>query len=213
QPTEDDKRRFRQRYQINPNKLNIAIVGTSGSGKSTFLNSLRGLSPRDPGAAASGFNETTDRVQGYPDVRNPEITWYDVPGANTPRVSGWRYFVDQGLYVFDVLVVVFADRFTQTAGTLIGNANKCHIPAFLVRTKADQLVNNAIADSGDTMSREEAKEQVVRETRETVQVNLLRSGLPNQRVYIVSRAGMKRLITHQDSSDVVDEQQFLDDIV
>ncbi|KAF9047495.1 hypothetical protein BJ165DRAFT_1526800 [Panaeolus papilionaceus] len=114
---------------------------------------------------------------------------------NTPRNSGWRYFVNQDLYVFYVLVVGFVDRFTQTAGTPIGNASKRHIPVFLVRTKAAHLIQNAIEDSGDTLTRVQAKERVVRKTRETVQVNLSRLELPNQRVYIVSKPGMRRLTT------------------
>ncbi|PPR03402.1 hypothetical protein CVT24_012527 [Panaeolus cyanescens] len=212
-PTEEGKLQFRQRYGVRTDKINIAIVGESGVGKSSLLNSLRGLSPGDPNAARSGFNETTDFVRGYADTRDEKIVWYDVPGANTPRVQGWMYFVQQGLFVFDVLVIVFADRFTQTAGTLINNANKCSIPAFLVRTKADQLIYNAKSDAARPLSDQAAREMVVDQTRHMVEANLAQLGLPNQRVYIVSRTAMKKLVLNQPNHDIIDEQMFLDDII
>ncbi|KAF9038190.1 interferon-inducible GTPase-domain-containing protein [Panaeolus papilionaceus] len=212
-PTEEIKQRFRQRYRIQDSKINIAIVGEAGMGKSSLLNALRGLSPRDRGAAPTGFNETTAIVQGYPDLRNPNIVWYDVPGASTPTVQGWMYFAEQGLFVFSLIVVVFADRFTQTTGTLISNANKCSIPAFLVRTKADQLVRNVLDDYEDEpLSDREARELVVTETRQMVAGNLARLKLPMQRVYIVSKFAMKRLVSSGDTSAVIDEQRVLDDI-
>ncbi|KAF9038188.1 interferon-inducible GTPase-domain-containing protein [Panaeolus papilionaceus] len=215
QPNEETKQQFRQRYNIQDTKINIGIVGESGTGKSSLLNALRGLSPRDQGAARCGFNETTAFVQGYPDRRNPNIVWYDVPGANTPTVRGWTYFAAQGLYVFTIIVVVFSDRFTETAGTLITNANKCSIPAFLVRTKGDQLVQGAQYDWDDDepLSDEAARQIVVKETRKMVSDNLARLKLPDQTVYIVSRFAMKDLVTKGDKRAVIDEQRVLDDIL
>ncbi|KAF9038191.1 interferon-inducible GTPase-domain-containing protein [Panaeolus papilionaceus] len=214
-PTEEIKQKFRGQYGIQDNKINIAVVGESGMGKSSLLNALRGLSPKDQGAARCGFNETTATVQGYPDLRNPNIVWYDVPGANTPTIQGWMYFAEQGLFVFNVMVVVFADRFTQTTGTLIDNANKCSMPSFLVRTKADQLVRNAKYDYDDDepLSDDAAQKLVVTATRKMVSDNLARLRLPRQTVYIVSKFAMKKLVTSGDMSSVIDEKRILDDIL
>ncbi|KAF9047496.1 immunity-related GTPases-like protein, partial [Panaeolus papilionaceus] len=174
--------------------FNIAIVGESGMGKSTLLNAVRGLLSGDPGAAVTGFNESTTIIQGYPDPRNSSIIWYDVPGADTPSINGWRYFTQQGLYIFDALVVVFCDRFTQTAGTLISNAESCNIPIFLVRTKADQILRDIQADSDGEVKEEEARGICLRETERMVQENLSKIGVSHRRTYVVSRPGMKAFV-------------------
>ncbi|PPQ65200.1 hypothetical protein CVT24_011386 [Panaeolus cyanescens] len=214
QPTEEDKRHFRKQYGIQVDKINIAITGASGTGKSSFINALRGLSPGDPGAASAGFDETTEVIQGYADPRHPNIVWYDVPGANTPRIRGWTYFTHQGLFVFDVIVVLFCDRFTETVGTLISNANKCSIPSFLIRTKADQLIRNMRDDAPSSMSDEAVRELVIKNTRKMAGVNLRRLQLPDQRVYIVSKEAMKKwVVAHELSASSVDEMEFLQDIL
>ncbi|CAF4031106.1 unnamed protein product, partial [Rotaria sordida] len=48
-------------------ELNIAITGSPGSGKSTFINTIRRLKPTDPDAAKVGTTETTTKAQQYRD--------------------------------------------------------------------------------------------------------------------------------------------------
>ncbi|KAI6103783.1 hypothetical protein EDD17DRAFT_1608281, partial [Pisolithus thermaeus] len=55
------------------------------------------------------------RISRYPDPNsdNPFV-WYDIPGAGTLSQPDWLYFNNQGLYVFDCIIVLFDSRFTQT---------------------------------------------------------------------------------------------------
>ncbi|KAG6924475.1 immunity related GTPase cinema [Chelydra serpentina] len=52
-------------------RLNIAITGESGSGKSTFINVIRNLGDEDTGAAETGVVETTYEPQPYPHPQYP----------------------------------------------------------------------------------------------------------------------------------------------
>jgi len=65
---------------------NVAITGNSGTGKSSLNNALRGLKPRDDGAAAVGVKETTLDPHGYDfEPAGPEMRLWDLPGAGTPK--------------------------------------------------------------------------------------------------------------------------------
>ncbi|KAF8153893.1 hypothetical protein B0H34DRAFT_719518 [Crassisporium funariophilum] len=124
------------------------------------------------------------------------------------------YFMDQGLYIFDVIVVVFSDRFSQTAGTLLHNAHRCGIPVYLVRTKADHLVRNVRKDRrrqklDDTQAREILKS----ETQQVVNDNLTMLNLPIQPVYLVSQDGMREWVREGNVSNTMDEQRILNSLL
>jgi predicted GTPase len=206
-PTAEQIQQSREHHGYGKHALNIALVGESGVGKSALLNAVRGLWPDDPGAAEVGVDETTAEVQGYVDQRHPEVKWFDVPGANTPHISGWLYFMDQHLYIFDVLVIVFSDRFTQTIGTLLRNAYQCGIRTFLVRTKADQLIQNLKNERRmRRLNDAQAKKKFVDDTQAMVYKNLRKLELPLQPVFIVSTTGMRDWVTEGDITNVMDEQ-------
>ncbi|PPR03394.1 hypothetical protein CVT24_012519 [Panaeolus cyanescens] len=211
-PSLSDIRRIRRRFNYEYKRFNVAIVGESGMGKSTLLNSLRGLLSSDPGAARPGFNETTMSVKAYNDAYYNWFKWYDVPGANTPTITGWRYFTKQGLFIFDALIIVFCDRFTQTTGTLISHAETCGVPVFLVRTKADQLINNIQVDSDNEIDEAQARQICLKDTQSMVDINLQRMDLPPRMSYVVSRRAMREYVVKRDKREVLNEDVLIEDL-
>jgi len=110
-PTEEEFQSAKTRIRYDPEKLHLAICGNSGSGKSSLINAFRSLKNIDPGAASTGVNETTISVTRYPDPHDQlprsRIIWFDVPGAGTLKVPGWQYFNEQGLFIFDIIILVY----------------------------------------------------------------------------------------------------------
>ena len=110
-PTEQEFLSAKARIQYDPEKLHFAICGNSGSGKSSLVNALRGLKNSDPGAASTGVAETTMSITRYPDPHEElpysRFIWFDVPGAGTLNVPGWQYFNEQGLFIFDIIILVY----------------------------------------------------------------------------------------------------------
>lgn len=72
-----------RRFNLDTNKYNWCIIGNSGAGKSTLVNTLRGLKPKDEGAAAVGIVETTHERKAYPMPNYPYATIWDLPGGGT----------------------------------------------------------------------------------------------------------------------------------
>ena len=110
-PTEAQFQSAKIRIQYDPDKLHFAICGNSGSGKSSLINAFRGLANFDPGAAPTGVIETTTSITRYPDPHNElphsRFIWFDIPGAGTLNVPGWQYFNEQGLFIFDIIILVY----------------------------------------------------------------------------------------------------------
>ncbi|XP_052775825.1 uncharacterized protein LOC128213809 [Mya arenaria] len=60
-------------------QMNIAVTGEPRTGKSSFINSIRGLKADDPGAAEVSLFETTMNLRCYPHPDNPNLRIWDLP--------------------------------------------------------------------------------------------------------------------------------------
>ncbi|KAI7853368.1 interferon-inducible GTPase-domain-containing protein [Circinella umbellata] len=89
---------------------NVAVVGVSGTGKSSLINGIMGCHDGDARAAKTGEKETTEKPKGYqhPDLHTM-ILW-DMPGAGTYEHKSETYFNEKFLYAFDTLIIVIAER-------------------------------------------------------------------------------------------------------
>ncbi|KIK45939.1 hypothetical protein CY34DRAFT_800951 [Suillus luteus UH-Slu-Lm8-n1] len=221
-PSPEEYSAFRAKIQHTGGFFHVAVSGVAGSGKSSLVNAFRGKHNMDFDAAAVGVNETTLAVARYPDP-NPSsrFVWYDVPGAGTLKVPDWKYFNDQGLFVFDCIIVVVNNRFTATDVALLSNARRFGIPALIVRSKADQHIRNLMKDIGYNSDDEggnkasyfvQARDQYVAETAHSIRTNLQEANLPDRPVYLVSNVALQAAVTGKTPKKLLDEVKLLTDL-
>ena len=72
-------------------KVEIGILGESHRGKSTFINTIRGLKPGDPESAEVDYKECTTDVKSYIFPNNPNIKLIDCPGVGTDKFKRETY--------------------------------------------------------------------------------------------------------------------------
>lgn len=190
--------------QYDESNFHFAVVGRAGCGKSSLINAFRNLRNKQPGAAPTGTKETTLEIGRYPDPGDQPprkwMIWFDVPGAGTHRISLHDYFIKQGLYMFDLIVLAIGDRFEEIDARILENCARFDIPTFIVRSKADMHILNSMKEYDDEYERIEddpdcykrCRDAFIEDTRQTVDDEMTRQGLPTQPVYIVSRDVLRR---------------------
>lgn len=214
-PTREEYKDAMRRIQYDQNKFHFAIIGGAGSGKLSLINAFRNLLNTDPGAAKPGTTETTPEIKRYPDPGTTPprqwIVWYDVSSDGTGTGAGTGtecipppnhdYFVRQGLFVFDLVVLAIGDRFEESDVRMVEDYTRFQIPIFIMRSKADIHILNSMKEYGDYRRVEEnpalyakCRDEFIFETQRTVREGLARSRqkLPDQEVYIVSRNVLQR---------------------
>ncbi|KAG1846269.1 interferon-inducible GTPase-domain-containing protein [Suillus subluteus] len=229
-PSEADIVWIKTEYRYSPGFLHLAVVGSSGGGKSSFINAVRGLSNNDPIAAPTGIVETTDAVTRYTDPRpDSQIFWYDVPGAGTPNMPDWQYFNNLGLYIFDCIIVLFDNRFSDSDLAILRACEQfTNIKVFIVRSKSDQHINNMVLDrmqrgfdpfhaDDETRARfqqikTETRRKLIDETYQNVQTNLESNNISPKRVYIVCKDAVHAIWNNSPSPMAIDEAELQNDV-
>ena len=125
--------------------VNIGVVGRAGVGKSTFINAYRNIEyDDDEGAAPVGVTQTTMEACAYPDPKHENITVWDVPGVGTKEFPRQSYLTNEkvGIDRYDFVIILSSSRFTEDEIWLREEMARLQKPAFLVRSKVMQDVNN-----------------------------------------------------------------------
>lgn len=128
-------------------RMNVAVTGNAGVGKSLLINRLRRIRPGADGWAPVGIEETTMTPTAYEFPGEPRVRLWDLPGAGTEAFPLETYIQTMGLRYFDRVIIVSAGRFTSTEVALKAELERKGVPYVMVRTKVDIDVANNLEDN------------------------------------------------------------------
>jgi len=162
--------------------LNVAVIGRSGVGKSSFINAIRSLTADDEGGAPVGVKETTvDVDRSYPHPTNSLLKFWDLPGVGTDRFPRQTYLSRIKVDRFDFFLLITADRFTEDDTWLGKEFAKRNKKYFFVRTKVEADISN----NQQARRNKQNEDDVVRDIRESTQEHLKKNGCENVPVFLI----------------------------
>lgn len=139
-------------------KVNVALIGEPGVGKSSLMNAIAGRKVAQTGA----IGETTLTVQGIPHDDVEGLVFWDLPGCGTPNHPRETYIEDQNLLTsYDVFVLVTEKRIRQGDEWLYRKLRKeAGKPIFVVRTHFDQVVDEIDDETARRLITDDIRKQL-----------------------------------------------------
>ncbi|XP_072298251.1 T-cell-specific guanine nucleotide triphosphate-binding protein 2-like [Eucyclogobius newberryi] len=161
--------------------LTIAVTGETGSGKSTFVNALRGLKNSDEGAAPAGVVETTMEPTEYLHPYYPNVKIWDLPGIGTTNFTADEYLEKMEFEKFDFFIIVSDTRFRENDAKLAQKIQNLEKKFYFVRSKID---HNIIDEKRD--KKEFNEEETLKRIRDDCIQGLKQLKIKSPKVFLVS---------------------------
>lgn len=162
--------------------LEVAVIGESGTGKSSFINALREVSPEEEGAANVGVVETTMEKTPYQHPKYPKVTFWDLPGTGTPNFLPDTYLETVGFTSYDFFIIISSSRFSLNDAALAQKIKEAGKKFYFVRTKVDSdLYNEKI-----TKPKSFKRERVLQQIQDNCLANLNNIGVAEPCIFLVS---------------------------
>ncbi|KAM6150857.1 LOW QUALITY PROTEIN: interferon-gamma-inducible GTPase 10-like [Erethizon dorsatum] len=158
--------------------LEVAVK-ESGTGKSSFINALRGLGHEEEGAADVGVVETTMKKTPY-HPKYPNMTFWDLPGTGTPKYAPDTYLETMGFASFDFFIIISSSHFSLNDALLAQKIKETGKKFYFVGSKVDSDLYNEQEAKPQSFKRE----RVLQQTRDYCLANLSDIGVPH--IFLVS---------------------------
>ncbi|CAK7300004.1 Interferon-inducible GTPase 5 [Vulpes lagopus] len=140
-------------------RLDIGITGGTGSGKSTFVNAIRGLGDEDPRPAYTGVVEMSVDPTPCAHPKYPNVIIWDLPGIDTPTFQAKKYFQQVLLDHYNFLLIITLESFTAHHTQLACEILQLGMRFYFIRSKVDVDIAASCSRCPSTFSEERALSQ------------------------------------------------------
>nr|XP_032659131.1 interferon-inducible GTPase 5-like isoform X2 [Chelonoidis abingdonii] len=126
-----------QQWALEYTRLDIAIMGERGCGKSSFIKAMWGLFDEDEDAAPVGEEEMMMEPTAYQHPKHPSVTFWRLPIGGTENFQPKAYLQQLKFVCYDFFIIMGLEEFTPTHAELAQEIHNRGKMCYFVRSKVD----------------------------------------------------------------------------
>lgn len=134
------RRLYEDLNKLENKSIKFGISGMTNTGKSTFINSIRGLKEGDVGLAEVGRGNTTTSPTSYFHSENKKLEFVDLPGVGTIKFPKKNYIEKMHIREYDYFLIFFDTVLQEDDVWLACELSKLNKGFTLVRSEVDKDV-------------------------------------------------------------------------
>ncbi|XP_032191123.1 T-cell-specific guanine nucleotide triphosphate-binding protein 2-like [Mustela erminea] len=162
--------------------LNIAVIGESGAGTSSFISALLGVGQDDKNAAYTGSLEINLERTKYEYKKFPNVMLWDLPSLGTTQLPLHEYLQKMKFGEYDFFIVISATCFKENDLHLTMAIRKMKKHFYFVRTKVDVDLKNLRKLKPSTFN----KDEVLQRIRNYYVTQLEKANMGDTNIFLVS---------------------------
>lgn len=188
---------------------NVAVTGSSKSGKSSLINALRKMDDLDRIQSNNSSEPWLNVTVSYPDPDNDNLVYWEVPEIDRCIDE----HIHEDIRKFDCLIVLISKKFMKMDIEYIKEAQKLDIPVIVVSSKTDVYIENEIRWQQDA-DIEEIKSSLKYRITKNVTNELLSADLRPEKVLLVSCGVIiEECYSNKYAVDEIELCDFISDLV
>uniref|UniRef100_A0A8C0XTX1 IRG-type G domain-containing protein n=1 Tax=Castor canadensis TaxID=51338 RepID=A0A8C0XTX1_CASCN len=156
-------------------KVNIAVMGDSGNGISSFINALRDIGHEEENSAPTGVVRTTETQACYTSSLFPDVVLWDIPGMGATAQSIDNYLDGLQFTQYDLFIIIASEQCSMNHVKLAKILEGMRKKFYVVWTKLDRDISTSVLS--------EVQMQII---RDNIQENLQKEGVQNPPIFLVS---------------------------
>ncbi|XP_052769511.1 T-cell-specific guanine nucleotide triphosphate-binding protein 2-like [Mya arenaria] len=186
-----DKALMKRRDQWVDVPIHVAIFGSSGAGKSSFINVIRGLKESDKNGAELNVGQTTIEPIPYSHPNKHYLKFWDLPQLGSRAFSKDLYLKNANINKYDYFLIFTKSTYSEDDFWFAHQLQALNKKCYFVCTHMDIVVDSALKEDLNADQRE-VKIRVLTAIRDRLHKTIKDQKLKVDYVYLITTADVRK---------------------